>query len=100
MVGQCHSRGHADKQRSDGIFLAFSIYRHDSAARPVVDKTGEKGEVIVLSGSQSVQDVLMGGKDIGRAFGHCEPPLSAKRERHGISRVSLTYRFEGTKHPC
>ena len=50
--------------------LASFIYRYDGAARLVVDKAGEKGEVAVLAGSQSFQDILMGGKDIGRTFCH------------------------------
>jgi hypothetical protein len=70
MVGQLHAWGYADKQGSDSVFFGFFIYRHDGAARPVVDKAGEKGEVAVLAGSQSFQDILMGGEDISHTFSH------------------------------
>jgi hypothetical protein len=70
MVYQFHSRGYADKQGSDSVFFGFFIYRHDGAARMVVNEAGEKGEVAVLAGSQGFQDILMGGKDIGRTFSH------------------------------
>jgi len=84
VVGQRHSRGHADKQWSNVIFFALFIYGHDGTARSVIDEAREKSEVRVFSGSQSVQDILMGGKDIGRTFSH---RVSFKAQRKSRDKI-------------
>jgi len=63
--------GIPDKQGSNGVFFGFFIYCHDGAARPVVDKAGEKGEKLpYLPEVRASRTSVWAGRIIGRTFSH------------------------------